>query len=388
VESFARQLGTAIETQRLRRQLERAAAERHARGQEMLDRGIDLLRLCPDCGRCFDQRAERCDADGAVLEAPRAFPYRLAGRYRLLQVRGEGGMATVYRAQDERLNRTVAVKVIKPELFHNAALRERFAHEARVAASIDHPGVVAVFDSGELEDESQFMVMEWLHGRDLGDLMKRRGAGSPQEVARLVRQAGAALGAAHAAGLIHRDIKPDNLFLVPAQEGFRVKIVDFGVAKELSAAPELTRTGALVGTPLYMSPEQFMGAALDTRTDLYSIAAVVFEALTGRRVTLSREFVDIVLDVVQGTTPSITSYLPDAPAAVDDLLIAALSKKPTDRPPDAVAWSTELALELERMVPIPARWLGRDGRLALDERQAPPLGNDPEARTVLSGQKA
>lgn len=367
--SFAHQLGGALELQKMRKALKASAERRRASRDDMVSRGVDLLRVCPVCGRCYDQNAPSCDADGAKLPEPTSLPYRVAGRHRLLRVLGEGGMGMVFSARDERLERDVAVKIIKSEHFNNETVRLRFEHEAKAVARIDHPGVVAVFDSGELEDQSLFIVMEILHGRDLSDMVKSCGPGTPKQVAQLLRQASAGLAAAHRVRLVHRDIKPENIFLVADPSGFRTKILDFGVAKELSADSGLTQTGTLIGTPLFMSPEQILGKSTDVRSDVYSFAAVAYLALSGRRVTLGKTLPEILLDVVQSDPPPLSALIPDVPRCVDDAFSAALAKSPNDRPPDVEKWVATFASELESVPNQVRGWTTGDGMLDLETRR-------------------
>jgi len=258
-------------------------------------------------------------------------------------------MGTVFAARDERLDRDVAVKIIKSEHFNNDLIRLRFEHEARAVARIDHPGVVAVYDSGELEDQSLFIVMELLHGCDLGELVERYGRGTPQQVASLLRQVSSALAAAHRVRLVHRDIKPENIFLTPVADGFRAKLLDFGVAKELTEDCCITQTGTIVGTPLFMCPEQILGKAIDIRGDIYSFAAVAYLALTGRYATTGDTLPAIILDVVQGSAPPPpSSVVPDLPRSVDAAFSTALAKSPDDRPDGVEAWVSGFVGDLER----------------------------------------
>jgi DNA-binding response OmpR family regulator len=378
--SFAHQLGGALELQRMRKELKASAERRRASRKEMLDRGVDLLRICPACRRCYDQHALRCTNDDVLLPEPSSMPYRIAGRHRLLRVMGEGGMGTVFSARDERLERDVAVKIIKAEHFNNDTVRLRFEHEARAVARIDHPGVVSVYDSGELEDHSLFIVMELLVGRDLSDLVKVCGRGTPSQVAQLLRQAGAALAAAHRVRLVHRDIKPENIFLVADPTGFRAKILDFGVAKELATDTGLTQTGTLIGTPLFMSPEQILGKSTDIRSDIYSFAAVAYLALTGRRVTLGETLPEILLDVVQSNPPPPSSLVLDLPKKVDDAFAAALAKSPEDRPGDVEAWVESFADDLEGIASEDRGWITGEGMLDLESR-------DQDRLTTIRGAK-
>ena len=347
--SFAHQLGGTLELKKMRKDLKASVDKRRASRQNMLDRGIDLLRICPSCRRCFDQRSTHCPNDNSELPEPSTLPFRIAERHRLIRVIGEGGMGTVFSARDERLERDVAVKIIKSEHFNNDLIRLRFEHEARSVARINHPGVVAVYDSGELEDLSLFIVMELLRGCDLAEIVNTFGRGTPKQVSSLLRQVGSALSAAHAIRLVHRDIKPENIFLTPHHEGFRTKVLDFGVAKELAKDRGITQTGTIIGTPLFMCPEQILGKPVDTRGDLYSLAAVAYLALTGRLATTGETLPEILLDVVQGTPPPVPSSLVTGlPCSIDKAFASALAKSPDDRPDDVESWVSSFVDDLEK----------------------------------------
>ncbi len=348
LEGYAHQLGGALEMRRMRRQLAAAEAARTAVRSDMERRGIVTLRVCPRCQRCYGSNATTCEADGRPLEAPRLLPHRLLDRYRLDRVLGEGGMGTVFLARDERLDREVAIKVIRPERFDDPASRVRFEREAHTIARISHPGVVALHDSGTLPDGSAFLVMERLHGLDLGAVLDRYGRGAPRQIARLARQGGAALAAAHRAGVVHRDVKPENVVLTPAPGGFLVKVVDFGLAKEMSVKDGLTRTGMVVGTPWYMAPEQLEGATVSGRSDLYSFAMILYEALTGSRPAESASLGEVLDHVLRTSPPPPSSRRPDLPPEVDRLFAEAFRKDPAARPENVEAWAGALADALEK----------------------------------------
>ncbi|MBI2838308.1 MAG: protein kinase [Acidobacteria bacterium] len=347
VTGFVQHLGSALELQHLREQLTVTEARQAAVRQKMRESGVHTLMLCPQCRRCYDETTDACAEDGTRLEASRLLPYRISGRYRLTFLLGEGGMGSVFSAHDEKLRRDVALKVIKAELLNDPEVRFRLEREARALAQVHHPSVIALFDSGELDDGSAFLVMELLAGRDLADLLKTSGPGSPRQVALLLRQAGAALGAAHRAGVIHRDIKPANIFLVPVKGSFQTKLLDFGLAKSLGSDARLTQTGMMIGTPMFMSPEQIQGFDVDARSDLYSLAAVVYEALAGRRVVPGNDVGRILLDVLHATPPRISSLVPGLGVGVDEAFESALAKRPSDRPRDVEAWADGLALLLD-----------------------------------------
>jgi serine/threonine protein kinase/CheY-like chemotaxis protein len=347
IASFAHQLGGALELQKTRGELAAAEARAERRRQELLDQGIDLLHVCAKCGTCYDQNTTTCPRDGRWVEPFRLLPFRIMGRYQLASVLGQGGMGTVFRARDTRLERDVAVKVINPEHFRNPEVRARFEQEARALAKIDHPGVIAVHDSGDLEDGSGFLVMEMLEGFDLARAVKKAGPGTPRQVATLLREGAAALAAAHRAGLVHRDIKPANLYLIPAARSFRVKLLDFGIAKPLDLETNLTRTGAFVGTPAYMPPEQMSGLPVDARCDVYSFAASLYEALTGRRVTIKTDLANILMDIAMNEPPPISAFLPGTPPEVDAAFRAGLAKRRQNRPENVETWAASFADALE-----------------------------------------
>ncbi len=356
VASFGLQLGGALELLKTKRELGEAQERNRLRRQEMEARGLEVVQVCPKCGACFGSRPAECPNDGEPLQTPRLLPHVVLGRYRLARLLGEGGMGTVFHAVDQKLSRDVAIKILKPEHFDVPAHRVRFEYEAHAVAQIDHPGVVVLFDTGELEDGSLFIVMEKLEGHDLGQLMARYGPGAPRQVASFLRQTGEALAAAHRAGLVHRDVKPENVFLIPSEEGFRVKILDFGLAKPMFGDTRLTQSGLIVGTPAYMAPEQIEGKDVDHRTDLYSLAAVAYEALTGRRVTLESDLARTFIEVLQETPPAISELLPGAPRQIDVAFAAALAKDRLKRPGDVKGWVVSFVDLVEEMDPIFAGW--------------------------------
>jgi CheY-like chemotaxis protein/tRNA A-37 threonylcarbamoyl transferase component Bud32 len=349
LESFARQLAGALEMRRLRSELTAAQSRVITRRQELLDRGVALLQICTKCGRCYDHTLGKCPIDDAALESPQILPFRVNNRYRLTQRLATGGMARLFAAADEKLDRPVAVKIIKAEVFHDDEMRVRFEQEARAIARIEHAGVSTAYDSGELEDGSLFFVMELLRGLNLGQMIHAHGRGTPRQVASLVRQAGSALAAVHKAGFIHRDVKPENIFLSEEPGGFKVKLLDFGIAKRIGSDANLTQAGTFIGTPAYMAPEQVEESDVDARTDLYSFAAVAYEALVGRRVTTERDVSKVFREIVHVMPPPVSSLLPTAPPTLDRLFDTALAKSRDERPPTIDAWVAEVVTELERL---------------------------------------
>lgn len=354
----AAQLGAVLELQKTRRSLNAARQHQAQTKEKLREKGLSLLQTCPRCGRCYDESVQQCPWDAEPLESPRILPFVIHDRYQLARLLGEGGMGLVFEAKDLRLGRDVALKLIKPELYGLAEIHARFTQEAKALAGIEHPGVISIFDSGELEDGSAFMVMELLKGVDLGTLIARHGPGTPAQVARLLRQGAAGLAAVHRTGVVHRDLKPANIFLIPDGSTFQVKILDFGLAKPLAAEGGVTQTGMVVGTPHYMSPEQVRGQTLDARSDIYAFAANGYEALTGRRLISPTAVADIFSLVARGEHTALRELLPDLPTKVDEAFMAALAVDPGVRPWDIEAWAAGFVAELETMKSQARGWPG------------------------------
>jgi predicted Ser/Thr protein kinase len=361
VAGFARHLGGALEILEMRQELARAEERRMTARERMRARGVGAMQLCPTCGRCYDESHDRCEVDGTRLLA-RLIPFRMQDRYELVRLLGQGGMGQVFLARDEKLQRDVAIKVLLSEGMLDPEVRSQLAREARVVARIDHPGVVEVYDLGELEDGSAFIVMEFLTGRALSDQITTHGPGTPRQVATLLRQTSAALTAAHRMGVVHRDLKPQNVFLLSAGEGFSAKLVDFGVARVKGAeATTGSRNGrgqgGMFGTPAYMAPEQVRGVDADARSDLYALASVVFEALTGDKVVRhGASIAATLMSVLNDPPPVVSSRITGASRAVDEAFAAALSKDPEKRPADIDSWAEDLACLLEQVPGGAAGW--------------------------------
>ncbi len=259
----------------------------------------------------------------------------LGGRYRVVDRVGQGGMGAVYEAIQEGLDRKVALKILHAHLTSDPELRGRFQREARVVAMLGHPNVVQISDFQAREGEPPFFVMELLHGESLRDLLKRMSRLPPERVAYIATQVLSALDAAHRASVVHRDIKPDNIFLerTSAQADI-VKVLDFGVAKLLGrdeGGMKLTRAGLVVGTLSYMSPEQASGEPLDGRADLYSLAATMYLALTGRKPFDGATTAALLRQIMTEMPAPIPSLRSDVNPALSRVLERALAKRPEDR---------------------------------------------------------
>ncbi|WP_255604168.1 serine/threonine-protein kinase [Oscillochloris sp. ZM17-4] len=258
------------------------------------------------------------------------------GRYTIIELLGRGGMAAVYRATDTVLQRDVALKVLYPQYSDDASLAERFSREAITAAALEHPHIVPVYDVGE-HDGMAYIAMKLLSGETLQDHLQREGAISPGELSQILRPVADALDYAHSRGVIHRDIKPGNIFLSQAAAGPRtVMLTDFGIAKRLDT-PGLTTTGALIGTPDYMAPEQIAGRPVDARTDVYALGMLAYRALTGRR-AFEGSTQDVLMGHLYRQPPTPSSVAPGLPVALDPVLLRAVASDVSARFPSAGAF--------------------------------------------------
>lgn len=271
----------------------------------------------------------------------------LADRYRVDDVLGDGGMGRVYGGTHVTLRKAVAIKVLKHELSSDRTLVERFLREARAASMIGHENVVDIVDFGHIPNGSVFFVMEKLVGRDLGALLDAEGRITWIRTRNIALQIARALHAAHAIGVIHRDMKPGNIFLIQRRgDDEYVKVLDFGIAKiDDPDGNVLTRAGSVFGTAAYMAPEQASGSAVDGRTDIYALACVMFEMLTGRLPFPGNNFVKILSQHIKEPPPRLRDVEPKADVTdqVEALLQRALAKRPEDRFPDMGAFARAIA---------------------------------------------
>ena len=296
----------------------------------------------------------------------------LEGRYRVVGHLARGGMSTVYHAVDERLDRKVAVKVMSAALSTDPAFADRFTREARVAARLSHPNVVSVYDQGT-DDGHVFLVMELVRGRTLRDLLRERGALNPALAVSIMEPVLGALAAAHRAGLVHRDVKPENILL--ADDG-AVKVADFGLARAIESDGSSTRTGLMMGTVAYCPPEQISRGSADARSDVYSAGVVLFELLTGAAPYSGDSAMAVAYQHVNSDVPAPSSRRPGIPVALDEVVQRATRREPSGRPLDAGALLAELhdvRLDLELpVVPVPSR---------------PRADEDPHATQVIAAHR-
>jgi serine/threonine-protein kinase len=294
---------------------------------------------CPRCGLCYDSGMGRCASEGAQL---RRMPSKrlLSSRYRLERRLGRGGMGTVYKATDTSLERAVAVKLIREDLVTSSDAAERFRREAKAAASFAHPNLVTVHDFGVDSDGRVFLVMELLEGCTLRQRLEQLKRFAPQQILQILGDVCAGLAAAHEHGLIHRDLKPENIFLVQSGDGDVAKILDFGLAKFLgasnaAAATANTMSGVLVGTPQYMSPDQLKGEVASPAWDLWALAVITYEMLTGTHPFPATSVGQMHYSIVHGQFTPLSTHLPDAPAEWQQFFERALNPKTAERPQSA-----------------------------------------------------
>jgi beta-lactam-binding protein with PASTA domain/tRNA A-37 threonylcarbamoyl transferase component Bud32 len=262
----------------------------------------------------------------------------LSDRYQVETRIGAGGMAEVYRGFDQVLNRTVAIKVLLPQMARDTSFVERFRREAQAAARLNQPNIVGVYDTGA-DDGTQYIVMEFIEGRTLAEFMATGRRPTPSQAAEIAQKIAAAIAAAHAQGVIHRDIKPGNVMIT--RDGV-IKVMDFGIARVLG--PETApQTSAVLGTASYLSPEQAQGGPVDARTDIYSLGAVLYELLTARPPFTGDSPVAVAYKQVNEAPAVPSSLNPDVPARLDAVVMKALSKNPSNRYQTAEEFSADLA---------------------------------------------
>ena len=381
--SIAAQMALGFDVVRLRRRVGASAQDDADRTRIVsAAQPIEPMMECPRCGRCDEANVERCSSDGATMRPVPSVPRTVDNKYRIEQLLGRGGMGAVYRARDMRLDRLVALKVVRAELLGDPEARRRFRREAQIVARLQHPSIVAVYDYGTFPDGGAYLVMELVRGEDLRHVLQREGRLDSAESLEILTAVCAAIGAAHREGVLHRDLKPENILLPGG--GAPAKVLDFGVAKLVLDSPPkeddegpneaptaLTAAGMIIGTPAYMAPEQFHAVEADARTDVFSLGVVAYEMLSGELPFGRGSVADVVLAQSRGLpalhasdlSPAIERAIrtaldaeargvpPMPPAliapAAERAIRAALDADPDRRPATPQAFATMLAAALE-----------------------------------------
>jgi serine/threonine-protein kinase len=311
---------------------------------------MNAVKICPQCGQRFEGEMLFCPRDGSALrpavEGAGLVGQVVADRYLIQRELGHGGMGQVYLAEHVKIGRRYALKVIKPGLVASADAVSRFNREAANASRIAHPNVVQVYDFGESSDGLVYFAMELVEGESLAALVQRETALPPARVAAITRQIADALAAAHDLRIVHRDLKPENVMLAKQRDGTdQVKVVDFGVSRIMDDdAQKVTKTGLVIGTLEYMSPEQFTGEAVDGRSDQYSLGIIVFRMLTGTLPFVGKTALEAMEGRVITGPPRLAAVRPDVewPAPLQAVLDRALSAQPEKRFADVTALSQAL----------------------------------------------
>ncbi|MEO7272207.1 MAG: serine/threonine-protein kinase [Vicinamibacterales bacterium] len=343
--SIAAQMGLGFDVARLRR---RAATRDDLESQttQLVAAVASPMMECPRCGRCEDITTSTCPLDGTALHPVAGVTRIVDNKYRIEHLLGRGGMGAVYQARDMRLDRLVALKVVRAELLSDPESRLRFRREAQIIARLHHPSIVAVYDYGTFADGGAFIVMELVRGEDLRKVLQREGRIEPGRAVRILESVCGAIEAAHREGVLHRDLKPENI-LLPGGAA-EAKVLDFGVAKvviddrheTMSGGPDdstlVTAPGLIVGTPAYMAPEQFNASQTDARTDVFSLGVIAYEMLSGALPFGRGTLTEIVLAHARGVPP-----MPSGAAApeVERAVRAALEADPDRRPASAQAFA-------------------------------------------------
>lgn len=317
-------------------------------------------KICLECNREFTGIIANCPHDNSLLFTKVQDPFvgtTLAGNYEIESVIGTGGMGVVYKARHALMDRTVAIKMLQAQLISDSMSVKRFQQESKAASRIKHPNVITVYDFGISPTGQPYIVMDYLEGESLADVIKRDGQVAVERAIKILMQACDALDHAHKMGVIHRDLKPTNIVLSKGEDGADfVRVVDFGVAKLINSGQEgqkLTQAGEVCGSPVYMSPEQCMGQDLDKRSDIYSMGVVVYETLTGRLPILGKTMVDTMSKHITEPPVRFNDARPDLyiPERLEAVVFKALAKDPADRHQTM----EQLMIDLEVAIPRPGR---------------------------------
>jgi serine/threonine-protein kinase len=310
-----------------------------------------VSRRCPSCGTIYEDSISFCGKDGTInvhVQPADEEPDRRLGRrfgdYVVVMRVADGAMGRVYEARHASTRQKVAIKILHDDVAKDRIAVERFKREYETAKEIESPYVVRVIDFGDTGDGSFYLTMEFLHGEELGTLLRREGAQPVARVVRILAQFACGLEDAHSFGVIHRDLKPDNVFLVKGEAGDELRILDFGSVKlQMETGPKLTAFGTTLGSPFYMSPEQAMGKAdVDNRTDLLALGAITYEMLCGKIAFDGPAVAQILMKIVNDMPAPLSSQRAGLPASLDDVIERALAKDKKKRHDGTVALAADV----------------------------------------------
>ena len=347
-------------------------------------------KICPTCGTEYPLSERFCPRDGTALRSANAandlMGTVVADRYHIIKKLGEGGMGQVYLAEHVKMGRKSALKVMNPGMNQDADAIARFNREASNASRLNHPNICAIYDFGETPDGLIYLAMEFIEGQPLTDLIKGAGALAPKRAASIIHQSADALQVAHDAGIVHRDLKPDNIMIAKNRDGTDLaKVVDFGIAKAHSSdAQKVTKTGLVVGTPEYMSPEQLAGDKLDGRSDIYSLALVAFNCLTGQLPFPADSAQEAMIARLVEQPKTLAEMNPNVawPAEVQAVMDKALQRDANERYQSAAQFGRELYAACESM---PASQAAEAGTQVLSAPASASAGL-PKTRVATPGE--
>ena len=337
---------------------------------------MSALKICPQCGTEYELDQRFCPKDGSTLKSQSATADIvgdvIAERYHVLKKLGEGGMGAVYLAEHVKMGRKSAVKIMNPGMVNDADAIQRFNREATNASKITHPNVAAIYDFGETKEGLIYLAMEFIEGDSLTAVIEKAGALPARRAANIALQTADGLSLAHDMGIVHRDLKPDNIMIAKNRDGSDcVKVVDFGIAKATeNTNQKVTKTGLVVGTPEYMSPEQLAGDKLDGRSDIYSLGLVTFNMLTGKLPFPSETVQESMIMRLTDRPRTLVEMTGQAhwPQALQDVLDKALARDANERYQNASQFGRELMKAVEE---IPEGALAEGGTLVIGAASVP-----------------
>src|SRR5215213_3363508 len=343
------------------------------------------MKQCPKCGVEYADATTLCPNDGVALETTNdaLIGTTLAGKYRIDKRLNEGGMGSVYQGTHVLMDKTVAIKVLRPSLAADEKIVARFSREARAASRISHPNALSVTDFGEDETGHVYLVMEFLSGRTLKHVIRDEGPLPLARVVDIARQVGDALHAAHEQGVVHRDLKSDNIMLLDTMTGDHAKVLDFGIAKikepDGAVDTNLTAPNLVIGTPQYMSPEQCsQDSEIDARSDIYSFGVILYEMLVGHVPFSGDSPTMVMMKHLQDPVPSVLEEREDVPAPVARVVARAMAKRPGDRYQSVAELVEDLTIASGMTI------FGVAPAGATNASAPPPTSDNPDEVTIVS----